>query len=77
MAADVVESGHCRLNGQRVTKPGHGISEGDVLTFAQAGRIRLIRVLAIGFRRGPASEARELYFDLDPIPDDETSTRLE
>lgn len=77
LAADVVESGHCRVNGQRMIKPGHGVSEGDVLTFAQAGRIRLIRVLAIGLRRGPASEAQELYLDLDPFTENETSSPLE
>lgn len=69
LAADVVSRGHCRINAQRVSKPGHGVAEGDVLTFPQGGRIRLVRVLALGTRRGPASEAQALYFDLDPPPD--------
>lgn len=68
LAADVVESGHCRVNGNRVKKPGHGICIGDVLTFAQAKQIRVIRVLALGLRRGPAAEAQALYLDLDPQP---------
>lgn len=65
VAADEVAAGHVRLNGQRVRKPGHVLRPGDTLTFPQGGRIRLIRVMATGQRRGPASEAQRLYSDLD------------
>ena len=65
LAADVVTSGHCRINGQRCRKPGHGVMVGDVLTFAQEAQIRVIRILALGVRRGPAPEAQALYVDLD------------
>ena len=65
LAADVVEEGHVRVNGQRTAKPGYGVGEGDVLTFAQGSRIRVIRILALGVRRGPATEAQALYLDLD------------
>jgi ribosome-associated heat shock protein Hsp15 len=37
-----------------------------VLTFPQARDIRVVRVVALGARRGPASEARTLYEDLAP-----------
>lgn len=67
-AAGEVTDGHIRVNGQRVVKPGYGVSFGDVLTFPQGGRIRLIRVLELGARRGPTEEARRLYLDLDPLP---------
>ncbi|MEF3047264.1 RNA-binding S4 domain-containing protein [Pseudotabrizicola sp. L79] len=77
LAADMVESGHCRINGNRTKKAGHAVAEGDVLTFAQGARVRLIKVLAIGQRRGPAAEAQALYLDLDPKPEDETSSPLE
>ncbi|MFN3721784.1 MAG: RNA-binding S4 domain-containing protein [Paracoccaceae bacterium] len=66
LSADVIESGHCRVNGQRTKKAGHGVCIGDVLTFAQGKQIRVIRVLALGMRRGPAAEAQELYLDLHP-----------
>nr|WP_227754336.1 RNA-binding S4 domain-containing protein [Stagnihabitans tardus] len=69
LAAEVVCEGHLRLNGQHCLKPGHGVGPGDVLTFAQGARIRVIRVQALGARRGPASEAQGLYLDLDPPPD--------
>ncbi|NJS39879.1 MAG: RNA-binding S4 domain-containing protein, partial [Rhodobacteraceae bacterium] len=29
-------------------------------------RIRVVRILALGLRRGPATEAQALYFDLEP-----------
>jgi ribosome-associated heat shock protein Hsp15 len=64
-AAETVAAGQVRLNGQRVTKPGHVLRPGDTLTFPQGGRIRLIRVAATGSRRGPAAEAERLYIDLD------------
>lgn len=70
LAADCIDSGHLRLNAQRCTKPGHGVTPGDVLTFPQGNQIRVIRVLALSERRGPAPEAQMLYADLDPPPTD-------
>lgn len=65
LASGVVTGGYVRVNGNRVTKSATSVSEGDVLTFPQGGRIRVIRILAIGIRRGPAPEAQALYADLD------------
>lgn len=59
-------SGQLRLNGQRIDKPAHSVQPGDVLTFPKAGHIRVIRIEAIGTRRGPAAEAEALYSDLSP-----------
>lgn len=78
LAALEVEEGHFRVNGQPTRKPGYAVGAGDVLTFPLGGRIRLIRILAIGFRRGPASEAESLYLDLDlPQSPPEVPTPLE
>jgi ribosome-associated heat shock protein Hsp15 len=65
LAADLIEAGSVRVNATRVSRPGRDISVGDVLTFPQGARIRVIRVLALGLRRGPATEAHALYADLD------------
>ncbi len=65
LAVAVIEEGHLRINAQRCTKPGHGIGVGDVLTFAQGARIRVIRITALSVRRGPPGAAQELYVDLD------------
>lgn len=67
LAAEVLTGGHCRINGQRCRKPGHAVTLGDVLTFVQEDRVRVIRILALGDRRGPATLAQELYVDLEPI----------
>ena len=64
-AAEAVAGGAVRLNGQRVTKAAQPVAPGDTLTFVQGGRVRLVRVLAPGIRRGPAEEARGLYHDLE------------
>jgi ribosome-associated heat shock protein Hsp15 len=64
LAAKLCETAAMRINGSPVAKAHYLIREGDVLTFAWNGRIRVIRVLALGSRRGPATEARALYADL-------------
>jgi ribosome-associated heat shock protein Hsp15 len=65
LAATLVAEGHVRVNGTPVSRPGRDVVAGDVLTFPQGARIRVIRILALGQRRGPATEAQELYSDLD------------
>lgn len=69
LAAEMVLKGHCRINGQHCLKPGHAVALGDVLTFPQGRHIRVIRVQALGERRGPADEAERLYDDLSPASD--------
>ncbi|WP_424980150.1 RNA-binding S4 domain-containing protein [Leisingera sp. S232] len=64
LAAKQVSAGHVRLNGAKALKPAQNVTPGDVLTFAQGKVIRVVRVEAIGERRGPAPEAQELYFDM-------------
>ena len=66
LAAVLCQSGRLRINGVIVQKAHQGLKPGDVLTFPKADYIRVIRVIALGSRRGPASEAQGLYEDLDP-----------
>lgn len=66
LSAKQVSAGHVRVNSQKALKPAHTVIAGDVLTFAQGRDIRVVRVLALGERRGPAPEARALYEDLTP-----------
>jgi ribosome-associated heat shock protein Hsp15 len=65
-AAELCQSGRLRINGVIVQKAHQGLKPGDVLTFPKADYIRVIRVIALGSRRGPAPEAQSLYEDLDP-----------
>ena len=64
-AAALVEAGHVRINGVREKAPGHGVKPGDVLTIALEREVKVLRILANGERRGPYSEARLLYVDLN------------
>ena len=57
------------MNGDRVTKPSNTVVSGDVLTFMQGRRVRVVEVVAIGQRRGPAPEAQALYVDRSPPPE--------
>lgn len=68
LASRAVAGDGVRINGARTTKPAAAVRPGDVLTFALGDHVRVIRVAALGVRRGPASEARALYEDLDPPP---------
>jgi ribosome-associated heat shock protein Hsp15 len=64
LAAQLAQKGRIRINQVRVSKPHYRLRPGDVLTFPQGQTIRVVRVLALGTRRGPASEAQALYEDL-------------
>ncbi len=71
IAAKVCGSGRVRIDGMTVEKAHFAVRPGHVLTFPQAHRIRVVRVIALGDRRGPATEAALLYEDLSdeaPVP---------
>ncbi len=75
LAAAMVERGAVRLthNGvqTRLDKPSRTVHVGDLLVFAQGGRLLEIEVLEMGERRGPSVEARALYAAVaDPPPTD-------
>jgi ribosome-associated heat shock protein Hsp15 len=56
-----------RVSGTLIQKAHHAVKVGDVLTFPQGHSIRVVRIAALGARRGPANEARLLYEDLAPV----------
>ncbi len=65
LATKICRDGRVRINGTPTEKPAASLNVGDVLTFPQGSRIRVVRVLALAERRGPAKEAQALYQDLD------------
>lgn len=70
VAAEMVGAGHVRVNGVKASKSAQKVGAGDVLTFAKSERVFVVRILAPGQRRGPATEAQTLYDNLsDPAPD--------
>ena len=66
LATRFCSEGRVRVNGVAGVKPHHAIRAGDVLTFALGPHVRVVKVVGLGVRRGPASEARALYHDLEP-----------
>ena len=66
IASGVCNAGQLRIGGEPVSKAHHKVRAGDILTFPQGRHIRVIKVLALASRRGPAPEAQALYEDLSP-----------
>jgi len=66
LATQLCQAGKLRLSGHGTVKQHYKVKPGDVLTFPQGQHIRVIKVVALGSRRGPASEAQALYEDLKP-----------
>ena len=66
LASSLVQAGKVRINRVKADKPGAAVKVDDVVTIAVHGRIRVLRVVAPGVRRGPALEAAELFEDLSP-----------
>lgn len=56
--------GRVRINRQPTAKPHARVRPGDVLTFVVGGRVRVVEVVGLGERRGPAREASTLYREL-------------
>lgn len=67
LANKMVGAGRLRLSGKVVSKAHQLVRPGDVLTFPQGPNIRIVKVLFLAERRGPAPEAQMLYEDLAPI----------
>ena len=63
----LIQSGKLRINGEVTNKPHRTASTGMILTFPQAKHVRVIKIVELGVRRGPAQEAKTLYEDLSPI----------
>jgi ribosome-associated heat shock protein Hsp15 len=65
MAQRLVESGHVRCNATRVTRASLPVEPGDVLTLPLGSAVKIVEVLSLPVRRGPASEAQACYRVLD------------
>jgi ribosome-associated heat shock protein Hsp15 len=74
-AAAFCAEGRLRLNRRHIDRAHALLRVGDVLTFPLGKQIRVIRVRALGIRRGPPAEARQLYDDLAP-PEASPSVQL-
>jgi ribosome-associated heat shock protein Hsp15 len=66
--ARLVAEGFLRINRQPTDKAHARLRVGDVLTLPLRGDVRVIEILALATRRGPASEARTLYREISTDP---------
>ncbi len=65
LAQAMAEQGHIRLNGRRVERAHAKVLPGDVMTVPSPAGVRVIELIALPGRRGPALEARACYRELD------------
>jgi ribosome-associated heat shock protein Hsp15 len=66
LAQTLVQQGHVRLDGKRVTDGARKLRAGDVLTLALPHATTVVRVRAGAEKRGSFALARELYDVLGP-----------
>jgi ribosome-associated heat shock protein Hsp15 len=64
LAQGLIETGHVRVDGRRVEKSSEEVRVGSILAFPLHERVRILRVLCLPERRGPATEARACYEEL-------------
>ena len=64
LAQAVIESGYVRIDGKRVEKPSENVRIGSTVALPLHGKVRVLRVLCLPERRGPAREARTCYEEL-------------
>ncbi|MFL6765923.1 MAG: RNA-binding S4 domain-containing protein [Sphingomicrobium sp.] len=64
LAQAVIATGHVRIDGRRVQKPNDEVRVGSTIALPLHDRVRILRVLALPVRRGPAPEARACYEEL-------------
>lgn len=67
-AAALVDEGHVRLNGERVSANSQPVKAGDVVTVALDRTVRVMKVIGFAERRGDAEAARLLCEDLTAKP---------
>ena len=64
LAQAVIDAGHVRIDGRRVEKPSEDVRVGSVVALPLHGHVRILRVLSLPDRRGPAAEAPLCYEEL-------------
>jgi ribosome-associated heat shock protein Hsp15 len=70
LAQSHIQSGYVRINGERVAQPSQMVKPGDKVELSLDRRDVVLIVKSAGERRGPFEEARLLYEDLTPPPDE-------
>ena len=64
LAQSLIETGYVRIDGKRIEKTAEQVKAGSIVALPLRGEVRILRVLALPDRRGPAPEARACYEEL-------------
>ena len=75
LAQGLIDAGNVRVDGKRVAKTAEEVKVGSVIALPLRGQVRILRVVALPDRRGPASEAQACYEELEEPPRLRTSRR--
>lgn len=67
LAQKLIAGGNVRVDGERVSQTAQKVRAGQTLTISVADAIKILEIVAVGERRGPAPEAQLLYNDHSPI----------
>jgi ribosome-associated heat shock protein Hsp15 len=67
LCQEACDGGHVALN-ERAAAPAKPVRVGDLVEATTPAGRRILRVTALGEKRGPAATARALYEDLTPPP---------
>jgi ribosome-associated heat shock protein Hsp15 len=68
LAQEMAEKGRIRIDGRVAARAHAPVKVGDVLSFAQRGEVRVLRIEALPARRGPSPETRLCYCELTGAP---------
>jgi len=61
LAQSIVETGYVRVDGKRIEKTSEQVDVGNVVALPLGGKVRVVRILSLPWRRGPAPEAQACY----------------
>ena len=64
LAQQVIDEGHVRIDGRRVEKSSEAVRVGSIVALPLHDRVRILKVLTLPTRRGPAQEARACFEEL-------------
>ena len=64
LAQAVIDTGYVRIDGKRVEKSSEEVRIGSIIALPLHDQVRILKVLSLPARRGPATEARTCYQEL-------------
>lgn len=76
LAAKACNASKISVNDASISKAKTLVAPGDVLTFTQGDLLKIVKIIYVGHRRGPAQEAQSLYEDRSPPPPSKTDKVL-